>query len=66
MKFKHLLAKSLNQGLLHSKSRKAASYTGHIAAVMQSAELLINQLGTTISQQLGLESTKPNRHLRKL
>lgn len=60
MKFKHLLAKSLNQELLHSKVRKAASYTGHIAAVMQSAEILIKQLGTTISQQLGLENTDPN------
>ena len=60
MKFKHLLAKSLNQELLHSKARKATSYTGHIVAVMQSADVLIQELGTTILQQLGLESIDPN------
>ncbi len=39
MKFKHLLAKSLpEQGDRQRKAQKAASYTGHIVAVMQSAD----------------------------
>ncbi len=61
MKFKHLLAKSLpEQGDKQRKARKAASYTGHIVAVMQSADVLIQELGATILQQLGLESVDPN------
>ena len=60
MQFKHLLAKSLNDEALHSKARKAASYTGHSVAVMQSADVLIQELGATILQQLGLESIDPN------
>lgn len=62
MKFQRLLAKSLKyeqsevEPKTQSKARKAAFYTGHIAAVMQSANVLIEQLGATILQRLGLEN----------
>lgn len=65
LKFKHLLAKSLplpEENEQHSveaeqnnkNAKKIASYTGHIAAVMQSAQTLTDELGQTILEQLGL------------
>lgn len=52
-KFKHLLAKSFpdNRG-----KHGAALYTGHIGAVMRSANILVEKLGASILQQLGLTS----------
>lgn len=61
MNFKRLLAKSLPEG--ESKTApasKAARYAGHLALVNQSAEILLQQLGPTIIQQLGLESIDPD------
>src|SRR5512136_1385268 len=61
MNFKRLLAKSLPQR--ESKTTpasKAARYAGHLALVNQSAEVLLQQLGPTIIQQLGLESIDPD------
>ena len=61
MNFKRLLAKSLPQR--ESKTApatKAARYAGHLALVNQSAEVLLQQLGPTIIQQLGLESIDPD------
>lgn len=65
LKFKHLLAKSLplsedkeqqSQEAEKNKknTQKIASYTGHIAAVMKSAQTLTDELGETILKQLGL------------
>ena len=65
LKFKHLLAKSLQlsedneqQSQESEKNKKNTkkfvSYTGHIAAVMQSAQTLTDELGETILKQLGL------------
>jgi CRISPR-associated endonuclease/helicase Cas3 len=54
--FKILLAKSIpHDADKHSKARKSASYTAHIGAVMQSAEILLDNIGVAIVEQLGLE-----------
>lgn len=50
MKFKRLLAKSPP-----NPWHGAASFVGHSAAVMRSAEVLLEKLDRTIIQQLGLE-----------
>lgn len=55
--FKRLLAKSLAKREDRSPmATGAATYTGHIEAVMQSAEVLLQQLGSIILKQLGLDS----------
>lgn len=55
--FKTLLAKSLSQPETDSdQTRGAAKYTGHISCVMQAADVLVEQLGSVILQQLGLEN----------
>jgi CRISPR-associated endonuclease/helicase Cas3 len=53
--FKHLLAKSIpHDADKHSQARKSASYTAHIGAVMQSADILLDKIGVAIIEQLGL------------
>lgn len=56
--FKRLLAKSLplskKEEDLHPMAKGAATYTGHIQAVMNSADVLLEKLGATILNQLGL------------
>lgn len=58
-RFKKLLAKSLRQrkpkDKERQKERKAAYYTGHIALVMQSADILLQEIGQTILAQLKLK-----------
>lgn len=51
MKFKQLLAKSPPE---KESWQGAATYIGHIAAVMRAADVLLEKLGKTIIQQLGL------------
>jgi CRISPR-associated endonuclease/helicase Cas3 len=51
---KNLLAKALPD--LSSETFKIATYTGHIAAVMHSANVLTKQLTPRILDQLGLQS----------
>jgi CRISPR-associated endonuclease/helicase Cas3 len=54
--FKILLAKSIpHDADKHSKARKSASYTAHIGAVMQSADILLDKIGVAIIEQLNLE-----------
>lgn len=54
--FKTLLAKSLSlKDRGDDRARGAAKYTGHISCVMQAAEVLLDELGSIILQQLGLE-----------
>jgi len=54
--FKTLLAKSIpHDAEKHSKARKSASYTAHIGAVMQSADILLDKIGSTIVKQLNLD-----------
>ena len=53
--FKTLLAKSIpHDADKQSKARKSASYTAHIGAVMQSADVLLEKIGAAIVEQLGL------------
>ncbi len=54
MAIKNLLAKALPD--LSSETFKIATYTGHIAAVMHSANVLTKQLTPRILDQLGLQS----------
>lgn len=58
--FPKLLAKSLPapdpKNKKVQRERKAAFYTGHIAFVVLSADLLLERMGKTILSQLGLES----------
>lgn len=55
MNFARLLAKSFpTQEPKHSKTNKAARYAGHVALVMQSADVLLQNLGLSILEQLGL------------
>jgi CRISPR-associated endonuclease/helicase Cas3 len=56
MKFSRLLAKSVP---LHEPWQGAATYVGHISAVMRSADTLVTHLGTPILQQLGLSHISP-------
>ncbi|MBW4635471.1 MAG: CRISPR-associated helicase Cas3' [Iphinoe sp. HA4291-MV1] len=54
--FKVLLAKSLSQQEKEEdRARGAAKYTGHISFVMQAADVLVDKLGLSILQQLGIE-----------
>jgi CRISPR-associated endonuclease/helicase Cas3 len=53
MKFSRLLAKSVP---LHEPWQGAATYVGHISAVMRSADTLVEHLGKEILQQLGLNN----------
>ena len=54
--FKRLLAKSLPpQDSDQPQVRGAATYTGHIGCVMTAADVLVDQLGEVMLQQLGLE-----------
>ncbi len=56
MMFRVLLAKSLpTQEEISARLRGSARYTGHISDVMQSADVIIEQLGSDILKQLGLE-----------
>ncbi|MDZ8261047.1 CRISPR-associated helicase Cas3' [Nostoc sp. ChiQUE01b] len=53
--FKRLLAKSLSsQEQNDAKAKGAATYTGHISFVMQAADVLVDKLGLSILQQLGI------------
>lgn len=52
--FKRLLAKSFKQDD-DTKVKGAAKYTGHISFVMQAADVLVDRIGVSILQQLGLE-----------
>lgn len=54
MALKQLLAKSLPE--LSSQTLKTATYTGHIAAVMHSGNVLTAQLASRILDQLGLQN----------
>jgi CRISPR-associated endonuclease/helicase Cas3 len=55
--FPRLLAKSLlEKDAISSQAKGAATYTGHISCVIQAAEILVEELGEIIFQQLGLES----------
>jgi len=55
--FKVLLAKSIPKPSpeVGKPDQKTATYTGHIAAVMQSANILTDQLAVRIIDQLGLQ-----------
>lgn len=54
--FKVLLAKSLStEDKENDKARGAAKYTGHISFVMQAADILVDKLGLSILQQLGIK-----------
>lgn len=53
-KFTRLLAKSLSDSD-SKRNQRAATYKGHIALVKRAADILIDRLGRTILQQLGLE-----------
>ncbi|MDY6784754.1 MAG: CRISPR-associated helicase Cas3' [Cyanobacteriota bacterium] len=54
--FKILLAKSIPRDTeKHSKAQKSASYTAHIGAVMQSADVLLDKIGVAILEQLDLK-----------
>ncbi|MCT7995550.1 CRISPR-associated helicase Cas3' [Laspinema olomoucense] len=60
--FPKLLAKSLpKQKERHPKAEGAATYTGHIYAVMKSAEVLVEKLGSRILEQLDLKDIEPER-----
>jgi CRISPR-associated endonuclease/helicase Cas3 len=57
-KTKPLLAKSLSRDEQKSdRARGAAKYAGHINCVMQAADVLVEELGLSILQQLGLDQT---------
>lgn len=57
MMFRVLLAKSLpTQEAISDRLRGSARYTGHISDVMQAVDVIIEQLGSDILKQLGLES----------
>jgi CRISPR-associated endonuclease/helicase Cas3 len=54
--FKVLLAKSLSiDENKNDIARGSAKYTGHISLVMQAADVLVNKLGKSILQQLGIK-----------
>lgn len=54
--FKVLLAKSLSeQEKENDRARGSAKYTGHISLVMQAADVLVDKLGKSILQQLGIK-----------
>jgi CRISPR-associated endonuclease/helicase Cas3 len=54
--YKHLLAKSIpHDADKDSSAKKSASYTAHIGAVMQAADVLLARIGSNIIDQLGLE-----------
>jgi CRISPR-associated endonuclease/helicase Cas3 len=54
--FKTLLAKSLSVEEQNCpKIKGAAKYTGHISFVMQSADILVDKLGVSILEQLGIQ-----------
>jgi len=57
MKFSKLLAKSLPS---HESWQGAATYVGHISAVMRSANVLAAQLEPIIRQHLGLSNIAPD------
>lgn len=60
--FPRLLAKSLpKQEDRHPKAEGAATYTGHIYAVMKSADVLVEKLGSRILEQLDLKDIEPER-----
>lgn len=64
MKFKSLLAKSLPKDdgeSDFSQVRGAAKFTGHISLVLQAADVLTKELGTTVLRQLRLEGFKYER-----
>src|SRR4028119_2287982 len=52
--FKRLLAKSVDEEA-DAKARGIATYTGHIACVMRAAEVLVEQLGQRIFEQLAIK-----------
>lgn len=52
--FKRLLAKSVDEEA-DAKARGIATYTGHIACVMRAAEVLVEQLGQHIFEQLAIK-----------
>ncbi|BCL39688.1 CRISPR-associated helicase/endonuclease Cas3 (plasmid) [Nostoc sp. MS1] len=55
--FKVLLAKSFSmEEKNNDKARGSAKYTGHISFVMQAADILVDKLGQSILQQLGLKN----------
>ncbi|MFE1743954.1 CRISPR-associated helicase Cas3' [Coleofasciculus sp. H7-2] len=61
--FKTLLAKSLSPDeAINDRARGAAKYTGHISCVMQAADVLVEELGLRILQQLGLDKTIQFEH----
>jgi len=54
--FKVLLAKSLSaEDQKNDRARGSAKYTGHISFVMQAADVLVDKLGKSILQQLGIK-----------
>ncbi|MHC5610647.1 MAG: CRISPR-associated helicase Cas3' [Nostoc sp.] len=54
--FKVLLAKSLSaEDQKKDRARGSAKYTGHISFVMQAADVLVDKLGKSILQQLGIK-----------
>ncbi|WP_373527959.1 CRISPR-associated helicase Cas3' [Nostoc sp.] len=54
--FKVLLAKSLSaEEQKDDRARGSAKYTGHISFVMQAADVLVDKLGKSILQQLGIK-----------
>lgn len=58
-----LLAKSLSvEEASNPVAKGAAKYTGHIEFVMQAAEVLIQEMGVQILQQLGLDKTISFEH----
>lgn len=66
MKFTSLLAKSLPKPdgeSDQSQVRGAAKFTGHISLVLQAANVLTQELGSTVLRQLGLESVEYNRFI---
>ncbi|MHC0067663.1 CRISPR-associated helicase Cas3' [Nostoc sp. UIC 10890] len=59
--FKRLLAKSLSsQEQNDARAKGAATYTGHISFVMQAANVLVDKLGLSILQQLGISHVDLN------
>lgn len=58
--FGRLLAKSLSED---PTSLSAATFVGHISAVMRSADVLTKKLGKTILQQLGLQEISIERFI---
>ncbi|MBF2096984.1 MAG: CRISPR-associated helicase Cas3' [Gloeomargaritaceae cyanobacterium C42_A2020_066] len=55
--YKQLLAKSVPDFQEESpQQRGATTYTGHIALVMEGADILLDEIGADILQQLGLSS----------